>query len=99
MTDIDDSRPFPIQGDYQTGGGKSSTIPWWLAEIAYKQYAKQFGNQQTLERLAERGGFGREELVMLLAEREFFKNNPVCLCPADGHYAMCPIHKVNNSPR
>jgi hypothetical protein len=51
----DDTRQFPIQGDYGSGGGKRSFIPWWLAEIAYKQYASQFGKAQTLERLAERG--------------------------------------------
>ncbi len=59
-----DTRPFPIQ---EEGRNKaSSTIPWWLAEIAYDYYSSQFGKQQSLERLAERGGFGREELVAFL---------------------------------
>lgn len=22
-----------------------------------------------------------------------------CLCPADGHSELCPIHKINSSPR
>ena len=70
---MDDTRPFPIQKELsQLVDGKresskeKSAIPWWLAEIAYEYYREQFGGQQTLERLAERGGFGREELVHLI---------------------------------
>jgi len=63
---MDDSRPFPILSEHD-GEHKGCVIPWWLAEIAYKEYANQFGNGQTLERIAERGGFGRKELVSLLA--------------------------------
>lgn len=72
----DDNRPFPIQQGYKhdASGAISrpvtlygpSTIPWWLAEIAYKYYSERFGTTQSLERLAERGGFGREELLVLL---------------------------------
>lgn len=62
---VDDTRPFPIQCDafpYKA----ASHIPWWLAEIAYEYYAERFGKAQSLERLAERGGFGRIELVDLI---------------------------------
>ena len=72
-SDMDDTRPFPIQGgnSYRNEEGRhirpeSSTIPWWLAEIAYEYYSKRYGKEQSLERLAERGGFGREELVMFI---------------------------------
>lgn len=65
-----DNRPFPIQGEYSNASpwGKVSrcTIPWWLAEEAYKEYSKHYGTSQSLERLAERGGFGRQELINLL---------------------------------
>jgi hypothetical protein len=67
MNHPDDIRPFPIQGgvvgrnDY-----RPSQIPWWLAEEAYKVYSRREGAGQSLERLAERGGFGREELLNLL---------------------------------
>lgn len=71
-----DDRPFPIQaGTYRNPDGTirrpverylPSTIPWWLAEEAYTHYSKRYGTSQSLERLAERGGFGREELLMLL---------------------------------
>lgn len=59
-------KQFPIQGDY--GENKPSSIPWWLAEIAYKAYASQYGKSQSIERLAERGGFGRDELISLLSD-------------------------------
>ena len=72
----DPQRPFPIQGGtYRNPDGTlrrpvehypPSTIPWWLAEEAYAYYASRYGTSQSLERLAERGGFGREELLMLL---------------------------------
>lgn len=70
-------RPFPIQGGESTraliGGvryAKPSTIPWWLAEEAYRYYSKRFGTSQSLERLAERGGFGRKELLALLRQED-----------------------------
>lgn len=74
MANIDTSvRPFPIQAgkpyrDEKFGMvyPKQCTIPWWLAEVAYKSYVAKFGTSQSLERLAERGGFGRRELLYLL---------------------------------
>lgn len=67
---------FPIQGVYKNSEGKqifngeATHIPWWLAEIAYKEYSRRYGRSQTLERLAERGGFGRDELINLLREEK-----------------------------
>ena len=69
---MDYNKPFPIQLDHarNTNGEMeiipSSTIPWWLAEEAYAWYAKNFGTKQSLQTLADRGGFGRKELLMLL---------------------------------
>lgn len=73
-------RRFPIQGEtrpvWATGGPERRqmmqnfmplTIPWAVAEMAYQSYSAWFGTEQSLERLAERGGFGREELLVLLA--------------------------------
>jgi hypothetical protein len=76
MTDeIDDTKPFPIQGTLRSGGGlKPSTISWWLAEIAYAEYKRRYGGQQSIERMAERGGFGRQELLDLLRDK-FHKEN------------------------
>lgn len=42
-------------------------IPQWVALMAYKEYSKRHGTQQSLERLAERGGLGQTELIDLLA--------------------------------
>lgn len=75
----DDTRPFPIQAGTSYINHKllkriypkPSNIPWWLAEEAYKFYAKEFGTAQSLERMAERGGFGREELLSLLRRENY----------------------------
>ena len=48
---------FPIQGGL--------TISWEAAQRAYDHYAKLYGRSQTLQRLAERGGFGIREFVEL----------------------------------
>lgn len=50
------ARAFPIQ--------RYGTIPWSVAQVAYAEYARQFGTSQSLERLAERGGFGVGEMDM-----------------------------------
>lgn len=39
------------------------TIPWADAEKAYKTYSRRYGTSQSLERLAERAGFGGYEFV------------------------------------
>lgn len=55
----DDERPCPVQSN---DGVRA--IPWGLAELLYPAY----GHDQTLERLAERGGFGRRELGALAVD-------------------------------
>lgn len=52
-----EARTFPIQ--------HGEPIPWTAAEKAYQTYAKLYGRQQSLERLAERGGFGLKEWACL----------------------------------
>lgn len=72
---------FPIQGEslrvpWITHGVykiEAGWIPWALAEIAYKAYAKDGHGSQSLERLAERGGFGWNELLACL--RGSYNNN------------------------
>lgn len=44
------------------------TIPKWLAEIAYTRYVEHGGRGQSLDRLCERGGFGRSEFLAFLYE-------------------------------
>ena len=56
---MSDDRRFPIL----KGGGE--TISWNLAQQAYRNY----GSSQTLKRIAERGGFGWDELDALLSDK------------------------------
>lgn len=66
-------RRFPIQAsriEHRDGRIESipaTSVPWSEAEIAYETYAQLFGTQQSLERLAERGGFGRGEFTIFRA--------------------------------
>lgn len=46
---------FPIQ--------EAAPVRWELAERAYHEYVKHGGRGQSLERLAERGGFGLQEFA------------------------------------
>lgn len=61
-------RMFPIQGEHDESRviRPAGQVPWGVAELAYKTYAKFHGKDQTLERLAERCGFSWTELVTLL---------------------------------
>lgn len=61
---------FPVMGtellDEERGliripGGR---IPWKVAEVVYEGYKEKFGTTQSLERLAERGGFGWGEIAL-----------------------------------
>lgn len=62
-----EARSFPIQAQ---GGYPAGFVPWKIAEQAYEQYAKLGHGYQSLERLAERGGFGWVELTILLQGRD-----------------------------
>lgn len=50
----DTVRWFPMQ--------YGPSIPWAFAELLYAGYVSQHGTEQSLERLAERGGFGWAEI-------------------------------------
>jgi hypothetical protein len=56
------TRMFPIQ--------RGEPIPWAAAERAYATYSKLYGKQQSLERLAQRGGFGLHEWACLYLGHE-----------------------------
>lgn len=58
---------FPIQS--QRGAKPHPLqIPWSIAELAYSVYSGEYGRSQTLERLAERGGFGPGEMDVFLPD-------------------------------
>lgn len=57
------SKMFPIASSYgYTGPAFPKSIPWSVAEKAYSVYVATGGRSQTLERLAERGGFHAQEM-------------------------------------
>ncbi len=59
-----ESQPEPTESRFPLLGNKGNigSIPWWVAEQAYMTYANRYGDEQSLRRLAERGGFGIEEM-------------------------------------
>lgn len=63
----DPDRLCPVQAR----NGQPTAIPWDLAEILYPGY----GHSQTLERLAELGGFGWSELGALAAD-DYTRDRP-----------------------
>ncbi|CAM3463382.1 hypothetical protein COSO111634_16555 [Corallococcus soli] len=57
------TRVFPLLlSPEERKAGLPRSIPWSLAERAYADYSRRYGTSQSLERLAERGGFGPTEL-------------------------------------
>jgi hypothetical protein len=59
---VADERRAPVQADRRIGK-PAGTIAWSEHLEAYADYAKRYGTSQSAERLAERGGFGWDELV------------------------------------
>lgn len=54
-------KPFPIQSEYGYGP-HPITVPWCVAEKAFAVYRDRYGTNQSIERIAERGGFGPSEM-------------------------------------
>ena len=48
--------------------GETGSIPWAVAKAAYAEYVKRYGNRQSLQRIAERGGFSIKEMDDLLPD-------------------------------
>lgn len=60
---------FPIQFQKPDNGPYPSHIPWSVAELAYPVYVNEYaGGGQSLERVAERGGFGPNEMDLFLPD-------------------------------
>lgn len=55
-------RWFPLQTDRPSVKPGPLRIPWIIAEKAYSDYARRYGRDQSLERLAERHGFSWAEM-------------------------------------
>lgn len=56
------AKPFPVNPWPRSA---LVSIPWSVAERAYVSYVARYGKSQTIERLAERGGFSEGELDAL----------------------------------
>jgi hypothetical protein len=73
---LSERRTAPIQG-----GGRDRRpdvrIPWDIHVRAWQVYAAAGYGDQSAERIAERGGFGYSELVMLLGEVDPFAQRPL----------------------
>ena len=63
-------RQVPVQLAYREmySNQEPLTLPWWLHELIYAGYHRLYGNAQTAERLAERGGFETWEALTLLRD-------------------------------
>lgn len=48
---------------------QDNSIPYEVAEEIYKEYSTRYGTSQSLQRIGERGGFGKMEAIRLLFER------------------------------
>jgi hypothetical protein len=59
------NKMFPIQSQ-RDALPHPIMIPWSIAELAYSVYSVKYGRDQSLERLAERGGFGPSEMDTFL---------------------------------
>lgn len=58
-------RDFPIQAKHGSQP-HPMRIPWSVAEKAYSVYTARYGRGQSLERIAERGGFYAEEMDLFM---------------------------------
>ena len=57
---------FPMQPDRHDGEIDAPSLPWEVAEAIYTHmYAQLHGSGQSLERLAERGGFSFGEIRVM----------------------------------
>jgi hypothetical protein len=70
---MNEEKTFPIQQtsmDYRKEGFRplrveGFRIPWKMAERAYETYSKKYGDDQSIEDMAKRGGFGWNEFCVL----------------------------------
>lgn len=56
-----EEKMFPLQTSKQSPSGPLQ-IPWSVAEVAYGAYVRMYGRSQSLEGLAQRGGFSWYEM-------------------------------------
>lgn len=59
-------KTFPIMRQPNYHSPHPTTIPWSIAEMAYSVYRNRYSSEQSLQNLADRGGFGPGEMDTLL---------------------------------
>jgi hypothetical protein len=79
---------FPMQG--------GPTIDWDTAHEIYRVYSCMYGKEQSLERLAQRGGFGWREVAPLFREHELHKAHKLCRC-GDKPIARTELPRANEA--
>lgn len=62
---------YPIQD--------GENIPEWLAKLVYQGYVNAYGNIQSYERIRERGGFGKAEVLRCLNRLDIRTDESVVL--------------------
>lgn len=63
MTVMVEPRRAPVQSERNRPAG---TVLWEEHEKAWRAYSVRYGKDQSAERIAERGGFGYDEITKLL---------------------------------
>ena len=99
-------KKFPIQGQTMRkrlpkGGMErrlDTSVGWDLAEEAYRAYAKHYGSNQSLERIAQRGGFGREELALFLLESLGYPDHKTLMKMKDESKTLPPRPSTKAAP-
>ena len=59
------------------------SIDWQTARDIYRIYSCLHGTDQSLVRIAERGGFGWVEVPLFLAMHEEYVRKGLCTCPKE----------------
>jgi len=70
VVSFSEKKRAPVQSNRNERGNYAKrevgTIEWWEHELAWEAYVKKWGNYQSAERIAERHGFGYNEISELL---------------------------------
>lgn len=65
---VPEQKRFPIMRQSRYEKPHPIAIPWSVAEAAYSVYRNRYGDEQSLMRLGERGGFGPGEMDDMLPD-------------------------------
>lgn len=95
-------QPASVQRRAPVQGYGQGTIPWSVHCLAWESYAKKYGKGQSAERIAERHGFGVEEMDALLPGWRYMADaidNPKQPASAAGVEGWRPIETAPKTTR